>query len=213
MNGYSKVSSKGQITLSAEIRKRLNIEPGTYLSVVADGEGVYLTPVKESISQLRGAVAVDSPQDFRRIRQKTMGKLPVKLPRVIDANILLRFLTNDDPDQAAACEALLLRVETGLEKVFLPDLVIADVVWTLEKFYRVEKKRIKELLIPLLAAEGLTCSNKGQILSALAIYSSKNIDWTDAFIAAHIIENGQPEVYSYDQDFDRLPEITRIEPS
>jgi uncharacterized protein len=137
----------------------------------------------------------------------------VKLPRIVDANIFLRFLTNDDPDQAAACEALLLRVETGLETVFLPDLVIADIVWTLEKFYQVEKKRIRELLIPLLAAEGLTCSNKGHILSALAIYSSKNIDWTDAFIAAHMIENEQPEIYSYDHDFDRLPEITRIEPS
>lgn len=75
MAGYSKVSSKGQITLSAEVRKRLSIEPGTYLSVVADGEGIYLTPVKESISQLRGAVAVDSPQDFKKIRQKTMGEV------------------------------------------------------------------------------------------------------------------------------------------
>lgn len=75
MAGYAKVSSKGQITLSADVRKRLNIEPGTYLSVVADGEGVYLTPVKESIAQLRGAVAVDGPQDFRQIRQKTMEEV------------------------------------------------------------------------------------------------------------------------------------------
>jgi antitoxin PrlF len=75
MKGYSKVSSKGQITLSAEVRKRLNIKPGSYLSVVADGEGVYLTPVKDSISQLRGAVAVDSTQDFKKIRQKTMGEV------------------------------------------------------------------------------------------------------------------------------------------
>lgn len=75
MAGFAKVSSKGQITLSAEVRKRLNIEPGTYLSVVADGEGLYLTPVKESISQLRGAVTVDSPQDFSQIRQKTMEEI------------------------------------------------------------------------------------------------------------------------------------------
>ncbi len=75
MAGYAKVSSKGQITLSAEVRKRLNIEPGTYLSVVADGEGVYLTPVKESIAQLRGAVTVDNPQDFGQIREKAMEEV------------------------------------------------------------------------------------------------------------------------------------------
>lgn len=136
----------------------------------------------------------------------------MKMPRVVDANILLRFLTNDEPNQAAACEALLLRVEAGLEKVFLPDLVIADTVWTLEKFYKVGKNKIKELFIPILAAEGLICADKGLVLSALAIYSAKNIDWTDAFVAAQMIENEQPEIYSYDHDFDRLPEINRIEP-
>ncbi len=72
MTGYTKVSSKGQITLPAEVRKRLNIKPGTFLSVVADSTGVYLTPVKESISQLRGAVTVDGPQDFKKIRQETI---------------------------------------------------------------------------------------------------------------------------------------------
>jgi antitoxin PrlF len=72
MVGYAKVSSKGQITLSAEVRKRLKIEPGSYLCIVADEEGIYLTPVKESISQLRGAVAVEGVQDFKKIRRKTM---------------------------------------------------------------------------------------------------------------------------------------------
>ncbi len=134
------------------------------------------------------------------------------MPRVVDANILLRFLTNDEPAQAAACETLLLRVESGQEKVFLPDIVITDIVWTLEKFYQVGKKRINELLTPVLAAEGLICKDKGQILTALAIYANKNIDWTDAFVAAQMIENGQREIYSYDQDFDRLPEIMKLEP-
>lgn len=73
----------------------------------------------------------------------------MKLPRVVDASILLRFLTNDEPVQAAACETFLLRVESGQEKVFLSDFVIADVVWALEKHYTVEKKRIRELFNPI----------------------------------------------------------------
>ncbi len=136
----------------------------------------------------------------------------MKKPRVIDANIILRFLTNDNPDQAADCEALLLRVEAGQEEVFLPDLVIADTVWTLEKFYRVEKSRIREMITPILAAKGLTCLSKGRVLSALAIYTKQNIDWTDAFIAAQMMEGGQHEIYSYDRDFDKLSDIIRVEP-
>ncbi len=136
----------------------------------------------------------------------------MKQLRVIDANIVLRFLTNDIPDKAAACEALLERVEAGQEEVFLPDLAIADVVWTLEKFYRIEKTRIMEIITPILAAEGLFCSSKGQVLSALAIYTQMNIDWTDAFIAAQMKEKGQYEIYSYDRDFDKIPDVARFEP-
>ncbi|OPL09316.1 MAG: nucleotide-binding protein [Firmicutes bacterium ML8_F2] len=134
------------------------------------------------------------------------------MPKVIDANILLKFLSDDDPDKTAACETLLLMVEKGKEKVFLPDLVIAEIVWTLEKFYKVEKKRIKELLTTVFAAEGLICPDKGRLLSALAIYAAKNIDWTDAFVAVQMIENRQPEIYSYNSGFDQLPEIIRLEP-
>ncbi|OPL09310.1 MAG: hypothetical protein AVO34_13680 [Firmicutes bacterium ML8_F2] len=75
MAGYVKVSSKGQITLSAGVRKCLNIKPGMYLSVVADEEGVYLTPLKESVSQLKGVVAVDGSQNFKQVRQKTMEEV------------------------------------------------------------------------------------------------------------------------------------------
>jgi uncharacterized protein len=50
------------------------------------------------------------------------------------------------------------------------------------------------------------------LLSALAIYAAKNIDWTDAFVAVQMIENRQPEIYSYNSGFDQLPEIIRLEP-
>ncbi|MGB9879182.1 MAG: type II toxin-antitoxin system VapC family toxin, partial [Anaerolineae bacterium] len=58
---------------------------------------------------------------------------------VLDANILLRFLTNDVPELADRCTELLRRLEAGTEQAFLPDLVLADVVWTLEKFYQQPK--------------------------------------------------------------------------
>lgn len=78
MAGYVKVSSKGQITLSAAVRKNLNIKPGMYLSVVEDGEGIYMVPVKEQLKNLRGAVAVDRAQDFKKIRHQAMEDLAVE---------------------------------------------------------------------------------------------------------------------------------------
>lgn len=135
-----------------------------------------------------------------------------KKPRVIDANVILRFLTNDDPEQAERCAALLERVQNGEEQVFLPDLVLADVVWTLEKFYRQPKERIRQLLLSLLDLRGMRLSSKSAARKALEWYVEKNVDWTDAFIAAVATAKKNCEIYSYERYFERFQGIKRIEP-
>lgn len=136
----------------------------------------------------------------------------MKKPRVLDANVILRFLTNDAPEQADRCTELLKRVEAGTEEVWLPELVLADIVWTLEKFYRQPKERIRELLTPLLNLRGLRHANKKVAKEALRLYREKNVDWTDAFVAAQMLSRNQCEIYSYDRDFDRIEGIVRLEP-
>jgi predicted nucleic acid-binding protein len=131
---------------------------------------------------------------------------------IIDANIILRFLTNDIPKQADRCTGLLKRIESGLEEVWLPDLVLADIVWTLEKFYKQPKQRIQELLIPILELKGLRHNNKKISKLAFQLYVEKNIDWTDAFVAAQMITQKKCEIYSYDSDFDKVDGINRLEP-
>jgi len=130
----------------------------------------------------------------------------------IDANIILRFLTNDDPDKARACAGLLARVERNEEQIWLPDLVLADVVWTLEKFYRQSKETIADLLVRLISLRGMRCSSKDNALLALSLYVRHNIDWTDAFVAAQLLAQRSPILYSYDRDFDRVSGLRRIEP-
>jgi len=132
--------------------------------------------------------------------------------RLIDANIILRFLTNDNPTQAAACENLLREVESGQTQVYLADIILADIVWTLEKYYRVEKSQIRTKLTQILALSGLRCVSKNIITAALDIYCDKNIDWTDAFVASQMLTANQNEIYSYDKDFDRIDGVKRIEP-
>ena len=136
----------------------------------------------------------------------------MKKLRVLDANIILRFLTNDLLEQADRCAKLLILIEAGSEEVWLPDLVLADIVWTLEKFYNQSKKRIQELLIPILELHGLRYTNKKVAKDALRLYVEKNFDWTDAFVAAQMLAQKKIEIYSYDRDFDKIEGITRLEP-
>ena len=58
----------------------------------------------------------------------------------------------------------------------------------------------------------LSCPQKDTILSALNIYTEKNVDYIDAFNALTIKEKGIDELYSYDQHYYRIDGLTRLEP-
>ena len=67
------VSEKGQLTLPAEIRKKLNIKTGSYLRIAIIGEEIRLIPEAKSLSSLRGIVKIAGEQDFKAIREQVMG--------------------------------------------------------------------------------------------------------------------------------------------
>lgn len=94
---------------------------------------------------------------------------------------------------------------------WLPDLILADIIWTLEKFYQQPKKRVRELLIPILNLRSLRFSSKKTARKALQLYVEKSLDWTDAVTAAQMLARGQSEIYSYDRGFDRIEGLTRLE--
>jgi len=132
--------------------------------------------------------------------------------RFIDTNIFLRYYTRDDEKKAEEVLKLLRRVEKNEEKVVTSPLVIFEVIFTLEKYYKVSKKEIYELLQPILDLRGLKLDFRDVFSLALDLYSKKNISFADAFNACFMAKQGIKEVYSFDQDFDRIEGIKRIIP-
>lgn len=132
--------------------------------------------------------------------------------RTIDANVILRYLTNDVPDQAKQAEELLKKVEEGKEDIFLPDIILADIIWILEGYYKQTREDIREWITAILSLQGLIFSDKDMALNALDIYVNKQIDWSDAFTASQMLQREITEIYSFDTHFDRIEGIARIEP-
>lgn len=132
--------------------------------------------------------------------------------RTIDANVILRYLTNDVPEQARRAEELLKKVEAGSEEVFLPDIILADIIWILEGYYKQGREKIRGWMIAILSLPGLVFSDKDVALHALDIYVEKGIDWSDAFAASQMIDRRIIEIYSFDKHFDRVDSIIRMEP-
>ncbi len=132
--------------------------------------------------------------------------------RFVDTNIFLRFLTNDDPVRADACEKLFRRAIEGKEQLFTTELVIAEIVWVLESYYELDRKEIRSKIEKILNTRNLYCPNREVIIHALGPYEEKNIDYIDAYNAFLIKLAGIAEVYTYDKHYDRLPWLTRLEP-
>ncbi len=132
--------------------------------------------------------------------------------RFLDTNIFIRFLTDDVPEKADACEQIFKKAVEKEETLFTTDLVIAEIVWALESFYELPKKEVQDKVEKILNTPNLMCPHKDLILSALVLYSEKNIDYIDACNALTLKEKGIEELYSYDKHYDRIDWLTRLEP-
>jgi predicted nucleic-acid-binding protein len=132
--------------------------------------------------------------------------------RFVDTNILLRFLTNDDAVKAKRVLLLLKRVEEGKEKIITSPLVIFELIFTLDKFYKVSRDDIAETVSAIIGLEGFAVEFKTVFISALKLFADKNISFADAFNASVMKSKNIAEIYSYDTDFDKIDKIKRIEP-
>ncbi len=132
----------------------------------------------------------------------------------LDTNILIRYLTRDDPDKAACAYHLLQEVERGNQRVTTTEAVVAEVVYVLSSktLYAVPRPIIAERLGTILALPGLRLPGKGVYRRALDRYAVTKLDFTDCLIISRMEQAGITDLFSFDRDFDTIPGITRIEP-
>lgn len=116
-----------------------------------------------------------------------------------DTNLFLRYLTNDVPAQADLVESLLHRAAKGKVNLVTTSMVIAEIVWTLESYYELDKKEIQTMILGILNTDGLEVMDSDLILQAIVHYTDKNVDFIDAFNVAWMVRNNVDKAYTFDQ--------------
>lgn len=132
----------------------------------------------------------------------------------LDANILLRYLTQDDVEKMRACLALLQRIQAG-EEATTSEVILAEVAYVLSspRHYQLSHAEVSARLRPILLLRGLKLPNKRRLLRALDLYSTyPQLDFEDCLTVAQVEQQGMGTLVSYDRGFDRVPGITRAEP-
>lgn len=133
----------------------------------------------------------------------------------LDANIFLRHLTGDIPSKSQACFELFQKAEKNQVQLTTSEAVIAEVVYVLsssKQIYNLSREEIRARLYPLLQLPGFKLPHRKMHLRALDLYATYPLDFEDALTIAHMERQKIKQLYSYDQGFDRVATIKRLEP-
>ncbi len=129
---------------------------------------------------------------------------------VIDTNLLVRYLTDDEPQKAKAVDALLNSAGKGEIKILIPSIVIAELVWVLESFYKMTADDITGLVEAILNTPGVDTQDKSVIKASLKLYRSKKIDLIDAWIIEFAKFKGANRIYTFDKKHFRNAEEVEV---
>ena len=116
-----------------------------------------------------------------------------------DTNLFLRYLTNDIPEKADAVEKLLGLASREEILLVTTPLVIAEIVWTLERFYGWSKPMIMASVLTILGTPGIEVEDRDTVLQAVVWYEEKNVNFIDAFHAAWLLAAGIDRVHTFDR--------------
>ncbi|HEY4695693.1 MAG TPA: PIN domain-containing protein [Candidatus Hydromicrobium sp.] len=129
----------------------------------------------------------------------------------IDTNIFLRYFEREDEQAYRKTEKLFTEIVNGNITGISTSLVIAEVIWVLEKFYNWDKEEICNNIKLILRTPNIIFKERAILLEAINIYRERNISFIDAYDYSYMKANNVTKIYSFDKDFDKLLDIKRLE--
>jgi predicted nucleic-acid-binding protein len=99
----------------------------------------------------------------------------------LDTNVVVRYLTQDDPTQSAAAVKM-IRSFSSEKPGFLSLVVVVELVWVLEVSYRFPKSEIVHVLETLLRSKELMVEREELAWQAHRRFASGNADFADCLI-------------------------------
>ena len=128
----------------------------------------------------------------------------------LDTNVLIRYLTRDNPEQAEAARSLLQGLTTNGPGFICREVVI-EVIWVLERSYRFRRERIANIVVELVATDTLVIEDDNDVAQAAAAYREGSADFSDMMILAAANRAGAQPLYTFDRRFARLDGTELVE--
>ena len=132
--------------------------------------------------------------------------------RAIDANVILRYLLADVPDQLEAARSVI----DSDEPLGLTAIVLAEVAWTLSgPNYRIGRAIVAQQLVDLLNRRNIVAVGFDAAEATISLMACRASEGApglgDALVAACARSFGVADIYSFDERFGRTG-LARIAP-
>lgn len=117
----------------------------------------------------------------------------------LDTNVVIRYITQDDPAQARKATAL---IENGLslkEPGFITLICLVEITWVLESCYNQGKPEVLAVVHALLTTKQLVIENADIAYIALKRCLANQGDFSDALIVAIAERAGCSKVFTFDR--------------
>lgn len=119
--------------------------------------------------------------------------------KALDTNILIRFLTGDDPAQAQKVYAVFKQAELKKEELFVPLPVVLEMLWVLEAVYEIPRAEILDAVGDLLLMPILKFEQQSTMQQFLQSARKSQYDLSDLLIAQSAKTNGCEAVLTFDK--------------
>jgi predicted nucleic acid-binding protein len=132
-----------------------------------------------------------------------------RLSALVDTNVIVRHLTGDPPELARRATSYL----QSNDELFVPDLVVAEIVFVLESYYELERSRLAGLVSAVIALPAIVVDDEALLIRALDVYEVHRLGFADSYLVAAAEQSGVGAIASFDRALDRVKTIRRLEPA
>lgn len=120
--------------------------------------------------------------------------------KIADANIILRYLLNDHEELSEKATVIIENNE-----VLLPNEVIAEIVYVLEKVYEVKNEEISDILLELFKYTHIVVDDIDVLEEAFLLFGKRRLDFVDTLLYAYNKVKGY-QIYTFDKKLNKLLE-------
>lgn len=123
----------------------------------------------------------------------------------IDTNVLVRYLTQDDPKQSAIATRFIEDRLSAENPGFVSAVTLCEIAWVLAMSYGADRKAIRKTVENLLATKQLVIERAELVWKALRASEGAPADFSDALIGQLAIAHGAGKTVTFDRGAARLP--------